>query len=365
MFGGEPSVFYGTISDHQRISSKLGGSWYAATYDGDGSQTGQVDHFLETRPSATEFGNQLNSFYLDGTNNTLRRAHGTIVGFSTSQVTSVGSGQNAQLAMPNASITFGGKMYVFYSEKEGTVAPSIHPGVLRVGVFDGTTWTFSVLDGDSTVGGRAVGTMQTPAVVVDTNNNIIRLYYHDKWNCTLREATTSNGSSWSFAVLDGNSTVNGRINTCTGDAPSAVFDPTVGVRVFSYDVNGQNLRVAALSGTTWSFATVDGNSTTGGHINGNVGSFSAALIDENGVPNVFYLDGENAALRTAWFNGLGWSVANMDGGGSITHACSGASNDPLDFIEGWVSAVEDPVHNRRHVFYSNGQWQVRHAEFTP
>ncbi len=128
-------------------------------------------------------------------------------------------------------------------------------------------------------------------------------------------------------MLDGNSTTNGRINTCTGQWSSAVFSTTLGVRVFYYDINYGNLRAASLNSGTWSFAVVDGNTTTNGRINGDVGIVSSALIDENGVPNVFYQDDENGALRTAWWNGTGWSAANIDGGGSITHACSGALND--------------------------------------
>src|SRR5262249_29076609 len=157
-------------------------------------------------------------------------------------------------------------------------------GVLRVAVYDGTQWTYQVLDGDGGPGGQVVGDMADPSVIVDSHDNLIRLYYFDQIGCRLRETFSGDGLSWGHGTLDGSGSGSGQgqVTSCVGARPSAAFDPSTGPRVFYYDSDNGNLRAAKLDyATGWSFSNVDGHTTTNGRESADVGYWSAALIDEN------------------------------------------------------------------------------------
>jgi hypothetical protein len=371
VFNGAVWAFHSDALGYQRGATNTFGQWYSTTIDGDHTIPGQSGDFFRDGSAATVLGGVINVFYIDAltAKGNLRRNYGDAVGFHPSAITDATHGrEGTPLTGRPASVAFGGKLYVFYTEGADDI-PGHPSGRLWMGKLDGTTWSFHVLDGGGGVNGQVTGgSMSSPAVIVDTISNLMRVYYgyDNGTHSVLREAYSGDGVSWGMSTLDGNSLAGGR-TTHTVASPSVAFSPTSGTRVF-YDDNWANtLRVATLKpGINWSFGVVDGAATTHGLVSTSVGGGSAAFFDATDQPNVFYEDNTTHALRMAWWNGSFWSAWVLDGGlGS--HVCAGATTQSLSY--GGYSAVVNPVDHTRHVFYATygtgGSVLARHAVLTP
>jgi hypothetical protein len=136
---------------------------------------------------------------------------------------------------------------------------------------------------------------------------------------TLREATLS--ATPSFHTLDGAGGSAGRTTHSVGsDISAAVFGGVV--HVFYRDDTAGDLRHAWFDGTSWRFQTLDGGSTTGGRISADLGQSPAAATYASHL-DVFYLDTTHADVREASFDGSAWSFATIDGnttaGGHTPH----------------------------------------------
>jgi hypothetical protein len=366
-------AFHSDLLGYQRAATNTFGSWYSTTVDGNAAVSGQSGDFFRDGAAAITFGGVINVFYIDNLSakGFLRRNYGDAVGFHPSQITDATHGQEGTgLTGRPATVAFGGKLYVFYTEGADDVAA--HPaGRLWVGRLDGTTWSFKVLDGGGGVNGQLTGgSMSSPVAIADTIGNVIRVYYdhYDGTHFVVREAYSFDGASWGMSTLDGNSQAGGR-TTHNVARPSVAFSPTSGTRVFYDDDSVDTLRVATLKpGVNWSFGVVDGAATTThGLVGTSVGGGSAAFFDETDQPNVFYEDNTAHALRMAWWNGSFWSAWALDAG-SAGHVCGGATTQALTGYGGY-SAVVNPVDHTHHVFYSTygagSAVLARHALFTP
>ncbi|MDB4939048.1 MAG: hypothetical protein JWP87_6020 [Labilithrix sp.] len=371
VLNGAVWAFHTDALGYQRGATNTFGPWYSTTIDGNHTVPGQSGDYFRDGSAATVFGGVINVFYIDSLSakGFLRRNYGDAVGFHPNEITDATHGQEGTpLTGRPASVSFGGKLYVFYTEGADDI-PGHPAGRLWVGRLDGTAWSFHVLDGAGGVNGQVTGgSMSSPVVIVDTISNLMRVYYnHDNGTHTvLREAYSGDGVSWGMGTLDGNSQASGRTTHSVGN-PSVAFSPKSGTRVFYDDYSADTLRVATLKpGVNWSFAVVDGAATTHGLVNTSVGGGSAAFFDEADQPNVFYEDNTTHALRMAWWNGSFWSAWVLDGGVG-SHACAGATAQHLAY--GGYSAVTNSVDHTRHVFYSTfgtgTAVLARHAVLTP
>jgi hypothetical protein len=151
----------------------------------------------------------------------------------------------ASVATDVSATTQAGNVHVFYRDET--------LGDLRHAWLDGSTWTFETLDGDSTVAGRTRR---------DVGGRSVALVYRDKLNVIYADDTRGDlrravfdGSSWSYSVLDGNSTNGGRTTDGVGVAIRAgVWGSRLHVL---YTMAGGGLREATIDrGRAATYATI-------------------------------------------------------------------------------------------------------------
>jgi hypothetical protein len=175
--------------------------------DGDGGANGRVRKSVGRDAASVRYRGEVHAFYAvyvgrypDGG---FRLRHAVLSGpatFETLDGAGGGAGRTTDSVGPDVSAAvFAGVLHVFY--QDGTTND------LRHGWFDGERWRFEVLDGDSTDGGRLdadVGWSST-ATVYDGRLEVFSL---DHTNTDIRRATFD-GVTWSFQTLDGDSVDDG------------------------------------------------------------------------------------------------------------------------------------------------------------
>lgn len=203
------------------------------------------------------------------------------------------------------SIVFNGVLYVFYYD--------VSTGDLRRALSDENGWTFDSLDGSGGLNGRVDSRVGWKPTVINYQNSL-HVYYYDLQNGKLRHAwSDSSGNNWQFEILDGAGGANGRVNSNTGQTPTAVVQNS-DMFVFYHDVTGGDLRQARWDGVgqVWTFQTLDGTPTSPGKYNANLGYEPFALIYGTSL-QLFYYDSTNGNLRHAWKVGSTWYFENLDG----------------------------------------------------
>jgi hypothetical protein len=125
------------------------------------------------------------------------------------------------------------------------------------------------------------------------------------------------------------------------------------LNVFSYDATAGNLRWGQRTGSTWSFATIDGAGGTGGRIDANVGEDQSAAAYE-GLLHVFYYDRTHGDLRHGWYDGSSWSFETLDG--------AGGGGGRLAANVG-LRLTATPSGGSLHVFYVNSIGDLRYARY--
>jgi hypothetical protein len=211
---------------------------------------------------------------------------------------------NAQIGADTAAAWFGGVRHVFYSEY-------VNGRYLLRHATLGAPAAFETLDGAGGTSGRTthdVGSDVSAAVF----GGLLHVFYRDDTGGNLRH-TWFDGSSWRFQTLDGASTIGGRVNSDVGRrSVTTVFDGKLFVAYL--DVAKTDVRLAHSDGSGWSFRTIDGDSTAGGHTTHEVGYNLDAKI-WSGTLHILYYERDPAYgealgwVREARFDGAAWTYA--------------------------------------------------------
>jgi hypothetical protein len=223
-----------------------------------------------------------------------------------------------------AAVIFNGMLHVFCWGGD----QRLH----QVVVSDITASTDHVVDSTVGTGGttRWTGGKQISATAF---MGAIHVFYFDDAKGQLRHASSTNGTSWSVEILDGAGGPGGRITGIVGgfNAVAPKWDESA-LDLFYYGSRDQafgpgpdgfgaetnDLRHAHFDGVSWTFETLDGNSTTDGRVEANVGETLSAIVSAEGFPNVFYRDADSTNLRHARLTTSGWKFAVLDGAGGAT-----------------------------------------------
>ena len=185
--------------------------------------------------------------------------------------------------------------------------------------------TANVLDGLGTGGGRIQARIARDTASI-VRGGIPWVFYGANPEYGYRLRLAKLGLTNTYQTLDGVGGTNGRTAHSVGKDVSATVQGTT-VHVFYRDATEHTLRHAWLSGGSWHFETLDGNSTAGGRTTHDVGLQSFALVYRNQL-NVFYADATAGDLRRAVFDGSTWRFSIIDGNSSLggrTNAAVGSA----------------------------------------
>ncbi|WP_437605187.1 hypothetical protein WMF20_28955 [Sorangium sp. So ce834] len=366
-YNGKPHVFYNVWqpSTHLLRTAYTTDTnqtlWSHETLAGDPALPGQHAGYNSSGNSAT-YGGTFYFPYVDQFNGDLRVAYKTSGTGAWTHIGVDGNGENihGNMGFEPAAIVFDGKLFIFYT----TAGFATSDKVLRVAVYDGSTWSYQLVDN---IGGIS----KAKPVVHDGK---LRVFYRSFGNTgtNVRQAVTTNGTSWSLSVLDGDGGANGRTTDHVGADIAVVTygNPlgTLGLKVFYINETQKNLRVADFDGTNYTFSVIDGTGgVASGATSGDMGFAIDAISDSQSLfgwrtPYVFYIDQTNHTLRAASLSGSSWSAIKIDGASS-GNTCSGAVTA--------ASGVGGPAVVKGggglFVFYTAGSvgTPLRKAEFTP
>jgi hypothetical protein len=239
--GGVPWVFYGANPEYGyrlRIA-KLGTSPTYATLDGAGGTNGRTTDSVATDVSATMLNGVVHVFYTDATTHDLRHAwfDGSTWRFETLDGDSTLDGRTTRnVGGRSIGLVYRNRLNVFYADDTR--------GDIRRAVFDGSAWRYSVLDGNSTTGGRTTDEVGR-AIRAGVWGSRLHVLY-TTLPAGLREAVIDRGRSATYATLD----------DAGGDSLGMlkVSDTEV---LIAYDADGaccasNNVLAGAWNGSSWS-----------------------------------------------------------------------------------------------------------------
>ena len=217
---------------------------------------------------------------------------------------------NAFIGEDTAAVRYRRVTHLFYSAIGGA------RGVLRQATFRHPT-VFRTIDGRGGTAGRTTSGVGSD-VSASVYGGSIHVFYREAGAGDLRHAWF-NGSRWRFRTLDGGSTVGGRIVADVGNRSVAtVYGGRL--EVVYLDETNLDVRRASYDGTTWTFSTVDGDSTAGGHTDHDVG-YNLATGIWGGALHVLYYEADPAYddanghqrgwVREARFDGGSWTYAQL------------------------------------------------------
>ena len=187
-----------------------------------------------------------------------------------------------------ATSTYAGKTVVAYSDTQR--------GTLKLATWSGTKWLIKTIDGDGTAGGKTRNSV-AGSISICTNKvgktEYLNLYYGDLTNKDLRRASF-NGTKWSFEVVDGNGPViqnykeTARVRTASDVSVSnACAITSAGEQVFYRDESQGILLGAVRDGKNWRYEIIDGDSELRNRTMGDVAFHLKAITVGKNV-NVFY-----------------------------------------------------------------------------
>ena len=228
------------------------------------------------------------------------------LGWSAATVLDGSGGGNGRVSAPigrdTAAVVVGGITHVYYATTGGG------HGRLREATLAATP-SFHTLDGNGGGAGRtadSVGSDISAAVF----GGVVHVFYRDDTGGNLRHAWFD-GTSWQFETLDGNSTTAGRISSDLGQSSSAAAFASR-LDVFYLDPAHQDVREASFNGSGWTFSTLDGNGSAGGRTPHQVG-FNLRARAWGGELHVLYYEQDPAYgellgwVREASFDGSTWT----------------------------------------------------------
>jgi hypothetical protein len=220
--------------------------------DGAGGTNGRVDAQIGANTAAVRFGGVRHVFYSEYVNGRYLLRHATLAAprsFETLDGAGGTSGRTTHDVGGDVSAAvFGGLLHVFYRDDTG--------GNLRHAWFDGSSWRFQTLDGASTTGGRVhsdVGSRSVTAVFGGT----LFVAYLDVAKADVRLAR-SDGSGWSFSTIDGNSTAAGHTTHEVGyNLDAKIWSGALHILYYERDpAYGEKLgwvREARFDGAAWTY----------------------------------------------------------------------------------------------------------------
>jgi hypothetical protein len=180
-----------------------------------------------------------------------------------------------------ALTTFRGAPTVLYTDSKR--------GDLKMATWNGKSWSKSIVDGNSSIGGRTTANVAGNVSVCTSapgKNQRLDVVYADLSNKQLRYAGF-NGKSWKYAVVDGNGaqvvkyTDINRTNTASDvSGANACVDTPDGIQIFYRDQSEGILLAAVQLGSgigSWEYQVVDGDRTTNGRTTGDVAFHLKAL----------------------------------------------------------------------------------------
>ena len=199
-YGHATRVFYSvSMADrHDLRVATLGPSPSFETLDGAGGTGGRTTHDVGSDVSAAVFHGAIHVFYRDDTTGDLRHAwfDGSTWRFETLDgASSLGGRVDADLGQRSEATRYAGRLEVFY------LVPATAD--VRRASYDGSTWTLSTIDGDSTASGHTIHEVGFNLQVAVWGGSLHVLYYERDpaygdllgW---VREARLT-GTSWSYA----------------------------------------------------------------------------------------------------------------------------------------------------------------------
>jgi len=180
-----------------------------------------------------------------------------------------------------ATTTFRGLPVILYSDSKS--------GQLRLASWNGKVWIKSVVDGNSSIGGRTADNVAGNVSVCTSaagKNQRLDVVYADLTKRQLRYAGFD-GKRWSYAVVDGNGAQvvkysdPNRVRTAADvSGANACVDTPDGIQIFYRDQSEGIIRAAVQLGSgisTWSYQIVDGDADLNGRTTGDVGFHLKAL----------------------------------------------------------------------------------------
>jgi len=183
-----------------------------------------------------------------------------------------------------ATTTFRGNPVVAYSDSKN--------GDLKIAFWNGKSWTKTILDGNSTLGGRTTADVSGNISICTSSNGPqqrLNIFYGDLKNKLLRYAGFD-GKKWTFSIVDGNGTeLNkytdlNRVRTSSDvSGPSACVDTKDGLQVFYRDQSQGIILGAVKNVNGWNYELVDGDRATDGRTTGDVGFHIKATNSDKNV----------------------------------------------------------------------------------
>jgi hypothetical protein len=194
--GGVPWVFYGANPEYgYRLRlAKLAPTPTFVTLDGAGGANGRTTDSVATDVSATMLGDVVHVFYTDDTTQDLRHGwfDGSMWRFETLDGDSALDGRTTRdVGGRSLALVYRNRLNVFYADDTR--------GDVRRAVFDGSVWHYSVLDGNSTTGGRTTDTVGSAIRAGVWGSHLHVLYTMAP--AGLREAVIARGRSATYATL--------------------------------------------------------------------------------------------------------------------------------------------------------------------
>lgn len=312
--------------------------------DGDGGANGRIEAFLDWDIATAVSGGQLHVFYFDGTNGDLRHgwwSPGQPWRFETLDGAGGSGGRTTSLVGAQiAAANVGGFLNVFYLDSTEQR--------LRRGRWTGSTWLFERFDGWGGFDGRVDAEVGWHLSAIDAGSYSTHVFYYDRTNGDLRHARWDGGAGrWAFQTLDGAGGTDGRLAANVGWHTRPVF-ADYSIDVYYHDKSGMDLRRGSYSllDGTWSFETIDGHSWDAGRTFNDVGGSDITVLHYGWKTHVFYLDRSAGNIRHAARDGSGtWTFQVLDG--------AGGSNGRVDANVGWYTsgAVLSSLVGSLHVFY--------------
>ena len=162
------------------------------------------------------------------------------------------------------TISFDRQIYVFYYDA--------YQRVLKMATPSPSTgqWEMSTLDGNRSLGAGTVTADVGSDIAATIYDNTLQLFYYDATYGNLRHAWY-NGTSWRFEDLDGNTSSVSHDTDNVGINPSVTVAADGSLQLFYYDKTTGDLRHAWSDATGWHFENLDGDIGSISHQTGNVG----------------------------------------------------------------------------------------------
>ncbi|MDQ7781008.1 MAG: hypothetical protein RDV41_15035, partial [Planctomycetota bacterium] len=230
-------AYYDATNSRLRFAKWNGGAWDIVVPD-PGADIGQYASL------ALDAGGNAYIAYFDAANTALKYAYpdgGFPSGFGTATVDDGGGGTGN--TGQYCSLVMDGSNYPRISYYSSFPATPEAPGGLRYAEWTGAAWSFTAVDGPSTVG-------QYTSLAIDATGNP-RIAYYDQGSGDLKYAARSAGGAWTVATIDFAGDV--------GRYASLGADSAGNPKIAYYDATNGNLKVACSfnGGQTWYTYTVD------------------------------------------------------------------------------------------------------------